>query len=204
VVLGIVLVIACIALALLMGGNRGGSTQQVAAQVNDTFWKRTVLVQALLPVRRQDWRPNIPADAALGNCEERQYRTLDEPVPGSVEVCGTPYVVDTGTGVGEVVQDCQYQVFEDYCDFTTVGWQAIAPLVLEGRDLTPAWPAQRLSDQQRESGRSEEYVVTFQTEDGPVQFVVSSLQEFQQFIQGSRWDLEIDSRGRVISAEPAQ
>lgn len=204
-VVGIVLVVACIAIALLSGGGRGGgATQQVAGQVSDTAWKRAILVQALLPVQRQGWEPEIPSAATVGNCQERLYRTLDEPAPGSVEVCGTPYVEDTGTGVGEVVQDCQYQVFEDYCSYTVPGWQAIAPIVLAGEGLNPAWPNQRLSDQQREAGRQEEYVVTFQTEDGSVQYSVPSLQQFQQFTQGSRWTLEIDGRGRVVGVEPAE
>lgn len=204
-VMGILLVAACIAMALLSGGDRGGggTSQLVSGQVSDTYWKRAILVQALLPVQRQGWQPEIPSGATVGNCQERLYRTLDEPAPGSVEVCGTPYVVDTGTGVGEVVQDCQYQVFEDYCTYTVMGWQAVAPIVLEGRDLSPAWPGQRLSDQQRESGRNEEYVVTFQTEQGPVRFSVPSLQRFQQFTQGSRWNLELDSRGRVVGVEAA-
>ncbi len=205
-VVGILLVVVCIAIAVLAGGGDrgGGVTQQVTAQVSDTAWKRAILVQALLPVQRQGWQPEIPNGATVGNCQERLYRTLDEPAAGSVEVCGTPYVQDTGTGVGEVVQDCQYQVFEDYCTYTVLGWQAIAPIVLSGQGLNPTWPSQRLSDQQRETGRDEEYVVTFQTEDGPVRFTVPTLQQFQQFTQGSRWNLEIDSRGRVVGVEAAQ
>lgn len=203
IVAGIALVAVCVIAALLMG--RGdGSTQQVTGRVSDTAWKRIILVQALLPVQRQDWQPNIPGDATLGNCEERLYQTLDEPVAGSVEVCGTPYIQDTGTGVGEVVQDCQYEVYENYCNYTSVGWQAIAPIVLSGEGLNPAWPSQRLANQQRESGRQEEYVVTFQTETGPVQFNVSGLEQFQRFTQGSQWMLELDSRGRVVGVEPAQ
>jgi ribosomal protein L40E len=204
-VVGILLVVACIAIALLSGGDRGGGvTQQVSGQVSDAAWKRVILVQALLPVQRQGWEPEVPSGATVGDCQERLYRTLDEPAAGSVEVCGTPYVVDTGTGVGEVVQDCQYQVFENYCTYTVMGWQAIAPIVLAGEGLNAAWPSQRLSDQQREAGREEEYVVTFQTEEGPVRFAVPSLEQFRQFTQGSRWNLEIDSRGRVVGVEPAQ
>jgi hypothetical protein len=190
-------------LLLSGGGDGGGPTQRVVGQVSDAYWKRAILVQALLPVQRQDWRDNISAEATLGACEERLYETLDEPAPGSVEVCGTPYVEDTGTGIGEVVQDCQYQVFEDYCSYTVLGWQAIAPIVLDGQGLNPAWPNRQLTDQQRETGRDEEYVVTFQTEEGPVQFSVPSLQQFQQFTQGSQWTLEIDGRGRVVGVEAA-
>jgi hypothetical protein len=185
-------------------GRGGGPAEQVSGRVSDTAWKRVILVQALLPVQRQDWRSNIPGDVDLGNCQERLYETLDEPAPGSVEVCGTPYIEDTGTGVGEVVQDCQYEVYEEYCDYTALGWQAIAPIVLAGEGLDPVWPGQRLNDQQREAGREEEYVVTFQTEAGPVDFTVSSLQQFQQFTQGSQWTLELDGRGRVVGVEPAQ
>jgi hypothetical protein len=84
------------------------------------------------------------------------------------------------------------------------GWQAIAPIVVAGQGLNPSWPSQRLNDQQRETGREEEYVVTFQTEEGPVQFNAQTLQQFQQFTQGSRWNLEIDSRGRIVGVEPAE
>lgn len=198
---GILLVIACIAILLLSGG--GGKTEQMVGQVSGSTWKRVVLVQSMLPVQRQGWRPEIPGSASLGDCQERLYRTLDEPAPGSVEVCGTPYVQDTGTGLGEVVQDCQYQIFEDYCSYTVLGWQAIAPIVLAGEGMNPTWPSQRLNDQQREAGREEEYIVTFQTESGPVQFSVPSLERYQQFTQGSRWTLEVDSRGRVVGVEAA-
>jgi DNA-directed RNA polymerase subunit RPC12/RpoP len=197
---GILLVIACIAI-LLLTSRGGGKTEQMTGQVSAATWKRVVLVQAMLPVQRQGWRPEIPSSATLGDCQERLYRTLDEPAPGSVEVCGTPYVQDTGTGMGEVVQDCQYQLFEDYCSYTVLGWQAIAPIVLTGEGMNPSWPSQRLNDQQREAGREEEYIVTFQTESGPVQFKAPNLAQYQQFTQGSRWTLEIDSRGRVVGVQ---
>lgn len=204
-VVGILLAVACLAIILLSGGQRGGGArQQMAGQVTDATWKRVILVQAMLPVQRQGWEPELPSGATVGDCQERLYRTLDEPAAGSVEVCGTPYIQDTGTGVGEVVQDCQYQIFENYCSYTVLGWQAIAPIVLSGEGLNPTWPSQRLSDQQRESGREEEYIVTFQTESGPVQFNASSLEQYQRFTQGSRWTLEVDSRGRVVGIEAAQ
>ena len=79
-----------------------------------------------------------------------------------------------------------------------------APLVLEGRDFTPRWPETRLGKDQRESERSEQYVITFQTENGPVRYQVPKLQDFTQFTQGSKWTLEVNSRSEVISAQPAQ
>jgi hypothetical protein len=185
-------------------GSGGGRTEQVTGQVSDVQWRRVIAVQALMPITLQDWRDNIASDARIGRCDERLYRTVDEPVPGSVEVCGTPYVEDTGTGVGEVVQDCQYQVYEEYCQYTTLGWQAIAPIVLAGSDFNPQWPTERLGEDRRESGRSEEYVVTFQTENGPVRLTMSSQEKFRQFVEGSEWTLEVDGRGRVVGVEQAQ
>lgn len=186
------------------GGDAGrSSTQQVSASVRDTAWKRVVLLQALLPVQRQDWRANIPSTVSVSGCQDRLYRTYDDPVTDSVEVCGTPYVLDTGTGVGQVVQDCQYQVYAPYCTYTTTAWQSATPLVLQGSGLTPQWPQARLTNEQREAGRQEEYVVTFQTEAGQVSYSAASLQEFQQFSAGSRWVLEVDGRGRVRSVQPA-
>ena len=194
--------VLCIVLFLVMG--RGGGTEQVTGQVSDVQWRRVIAVQALMPITRQDWRDSIASDARIGSCDERLYDTVSEPAPGSVEVCGTPYVVDTGTGVGEVQQDCEYQIYKDYCQYSSMGWQAIAPIVLAGSDFKPQWPTQRLGEDQRESGRSEEYVVTFQTENGPVQFTVSSLEKFQQFVEGSEWMLEVDGRGRIVGVEAAQ
>lgn len=207
-VAGVLLVLACLAVALLAGGGQGddegrGTFQQVVAEVSDVRWKRIILLQALLPVQRQGWRPDIPGGATVGNCRERVYHTFDNPVSGSVEVCGTPYVVDTGTGVGEVVQDCQYQVFEDYCSYTVLGWQPVAPLVLEGSGFTPAWPDRPRGGEVRESGRQEEYVVTFQTADGVVRLATSDLQQFQQFTPGSRWTLQIDKGGQVVGVAAA-
>ncbi len=207
-VAGILVLILCLAVVLFSGGDRGSNqggitVQQVPAQVSDAYWKRAILVQALLPVQRQGWQPDIPSGATVGACQQRVYRTFDAPVPNSVEVCGTPYVVDTGTGVGEVVQDCQYQVFENYCSYTVMGWQTAAPLVLEGSGLSPAWPERPVGDQVRESGRQEEYIVTFQTANGPIRFAVPNLQQFQQFTPGSRWTLQMDERGRVLGVTAA-
>ncbi|MER2598953.1 MAG: zinc finger protein [Caldilineales bacterium] len=204
--LAALLLIGCVLLFSIFsrGGDTGRSaTQQVTGSVGTTAWKRVVLVQALMPVQRQDWQANIPGNVQLNDCEDRLYRTYDEPVANSVEVCGTPYVQDTGTGLGEVVQDCQYQVFAPYCHYTTTAWQNATPLVLEGSGLLAQWPQSSLGTQQREAGREESYTITFQTETGSVRYSTSSAQEFEQFSPGSRWLLEVDSRGRILAIQPA-
>jgi DNA-directed RNA polymerase subunit RPC12/RpoP len=203
IAVGAIALVLCVVLFVVLGSGRG-KTEQVAGTVSDVQWRRVIALQALMPITLQDWRDNIASDAQIGRCEDRLYQTVDEPAPDSVEVCGTPYVLDTGTGVGEVQQDCQYEVYREYCQYTSLGWQAIAPIVLAGSDFNPQWPAERLGEEQRESGRSEEYVVTFQTENGPAQLTVSSLEQFQRFAEGSEWMLEVDGRGRVVGVEAAQ
>ena len=203
IAVGAIALVLCIVLFVVLGSG-GGKTEQTNGQVSDVSWRRVIAVQALMPISQQGWRDQIPSNATLGRCNERLYNTVSEQVPGSVEVCGTPYVVDTGTGVGEVQQDCEYQIFKDYCDYSSMGWQAIAPIVLEGRDFSPRWPESRVGQDQREAGRSEDYIVTFQTENGPARYQAKGQQDFQRFTQGSKWALEVTSGGEVVSVSPAQ
>ncbi len=90
-------------------------TDVVKATVTSTQWERAVTVESYQLVNASDWAVNIPADASISSCSLEYRYDSDEPAEHSEEICGTPYTVDTGTGVGEVVQDCYYRVYEDYC-----------------------------------------------------------------------------------------
>lgn len=193
-------ILACVIFFVMTGSRRS----EMVGRVDGVQWQRVILVQALVPVTRQDWREDIPAGVAVGNCVERVRSVQPEPAPGAVEVCGTPYVVDTGTGVGEVVQDCEYQVYGEWCDYQTTAWQAIAPIVLSGVDLNPRWPNPLFGQDQRESGRQQEYVVTFETEEGELRYTITDPERFAQFTPGSQWQIEQDGFGNIVSVQPAE
>mgnify|MGYP001819764841 CR=1 FL=1 len=111
------LIILCVAIAVgyfVLAGR----TEDLTGTVNGISWERNITIEEQVPVEYDTWQDEIPTGGVIQSCQPRLYRTVDEPVVNSREVCGTPYTVDSGTGFGEVVQDCQYEVYEDYCVYT--------------------------------------------------------------------------------------
>jgi hypothetical protein len=160
-----------------------------------------ILAQA--PVKREGWRDQAPAEARLGQCEERVRGTSDEAVARSRKVCGTAYTVDQGTGAGKVVQDCQYQVLDDWCAYTVQQWTVIDAVVARGADLNPRWPDVSLAAGQREGDRAERYQVEFLANDTSFTYRPDTQQEFQKYAPGSRWTITVDGFGNVTDARPA-
>lgn len=195
------IVIGFVVLLFLYLATRTSATVGV---VSDVTWQRRVAVEALVPVRREAWLTEIPTGVAVGQCRSEVVRTQDEPAPNSVEVCGTPYTIDQGTGFGKVVQDCQYQVYADRCQYTVEEWKAVDTLVTSGEGIVPsAWPALRVTEKQRPGARSEEYVVVFATDGANYKYVVKNPAEAAQFAEGSRWSLEINTFGVLVDVGPA-
>lgn len=179
-------------------------TDAITAQVNDVSWQRQVVILGLAPVSRTDWHDEIPAGADLGACrEEVRYRS-DQPEPGAEEVCGTPHTVDTGSGFGEVVQDCQYLVYDDRCEYTTMEMQPVDTAVLSGANLNPAWPAPQLAAGQELGERSETYVVEFSADGETYTYETRDAAEFARFTPGSRWQLSVNTFNNVVDVEPAE
>lgn len=178
-------------------------TTATVGVVQDVTWQRMVAVEALTPVRREAWLTEIPAGVSVGQCRSEVVRTQDEPAPNAVEVCGTPYTIDQGTGYGEVVQDCQYQIYADKCQYTVEEWKAVDSLVVSGEGLTPTtWPALNLTDKQRAGKRSEQYTIVFETDGETYEYVVKDQEHAAQFNEGSRWSLEINTFGALTDVEP--
>lgn len=199
-VVGLLAVLACFAVVFFLLFR--GSSESVAS-VRDVEWTYTVELQELGPVTHEDWRDQMPSGAQLGSCNPKVRRTESEPVPGATEVCGTPYVVDTGTGQGEVVQDCEYQVTDDWCQYTVDEWKPAGEKDAVGHDLNPKWPTLSLGARQREGERTEEYKVVFDADGKDYVYRPDDLQEFSQFEVGSRWIVETNALGGVTSVEPA-
>ena len=198
----IILAVACLAilgiLYLLFG-----RTSERTGVVRGVEWTRSVEILALMPVEAEDWWDEIPSNSDVISCRSQVRYESENPEPNSVEVCGTPYTVDTGSGFGEVVQDCNYEVSDDYCTYTSVEWAVFDTVTSTGNNLDAYWPSVNLGSDQQEGERAQEYRVTFSTEDGTVTYVTENPSEFGRFVEGSRWVLDVTLTGGVRSVEPA-
>ena len=177
--------------------------QEVTGTVQGLSWSRSIEIEGLHEVSHEAWRDSIPSDAQLGRCTQKVHHTQDDPAPGAKEVCGTPYVVDTGTGHGEVVQDCQYEVYADWCTYTTQEWAKVDVVTVEGDATSPRWPDPILNAQQRLGDRDESYQVYFDTGQEVVTYRTSDPDAFNQYPIGSTWLLRVNARGAASPIEPA-
>ncbi len=195
ILVGVVVLIA----AFVLIGRRSTDT---VGQVADFGWRRTIAVQAFAPVEREAWLDQIPAGSDMIGCQKQVFQTVDQPVPGAREICGTPYIVDTGTGYGKKKQDCEYQVLADYCRYRAMAWISAPPIVLEGRDMNPRWPAASLGSNQRAGGQSEEYYVVFRANDRQYTYTTQNVDEYLRLARGGQWKLTINGFGQITSITP--
>jgi ribosomal protein L40E len=198
IIAGVVLLLILIIVLIINGSRRSAAI----GEVSDINWRRVIAVEALVPVVLEAWKADIPSGASVGSCRQEVYRVQDDPEPGAREVCGTPYVVDQGSGYGEVQKDCRYEILADRCKYESQAWRAIAPIVLQGSDLNPAWPAATLEQNQRSSGRTESYSVTFDVDGKTYSYQPANEAEFVQYSPGSQWRLQVNSFGSVVVEAP--
>jgi hypothetical protein len=166
-------------------------------------WQRAIPIEALVPVEHLGWQDEIPAEAELGACTQELRSVENEPVPESVEVCGTPYTVDTGTGIGEVVQDCQYEVYDDYCRYTVDEWQVVDQAVASGEGFNPQWPVMALQAGQRAlEQRQETYTLVFEADGERYTFNTSDFALWQQAQSDEEWQLTFNRLGSLVQVEP--
>lgn len=202
VVFGAIAIFACIAgfivLMLMLL-----KTDDITGTVMDVSWQRAIAVEAYTTVTESDWLDEIPASADIVACSQEYRYTSDVPVPNATEVCSEAYVEDTGTGVGEVVQDCTYRVYDDYCEYTVMDWVVVDTVTETGQDLNPAWPFLSLTAEQREGLRNEDYTITFRGDGETYTYKTTDSTLFMLAEPGSRWNLSVNTFGAVQSIEPA-
>ncbi len=187
----------------------GFRTSDKTATVTDARWERRIDIVAPMPVRNSAWADQVPAGAASVSCRQEFRYTSSEPVENSREVCGTPYTVDTGTGLGRVVQDCEYEVYDDMCSYTTMQLGVINTVVssgsaLQGNGFAPKWPVANLAADQQLGNRNEQYVCVLAGDGEDYSFTLRTLDEYDQCQPGSQWRLEVNSFGSVVNAEPVE
>ena len=192
----ILVLLACFILSVL--------TKDVTGLVEAVSWTRSIAIEELGPVTREDWRDAIPSDAVVGTCTQKLHHTQDEPDPNAKKVCGTAYTVDTGSGHGEVVQDCEYQVYADWCQYTAQEWQQVDVVTLNGDDLNTRWPDLQMSAGQREGAREETYKIVFDADGKDYTYQTSDAAEFAQCQIGSRWTLQVNKLNQIVSIKPAR
>jgi len=179
-------------------------TKDVTGEVAATAWKRVVAIDALVPVQQQGWRDEIPQGATLESCREELRYTQKEPAAGAIQVCGTPYKVDTGSGYAEVVQDCVYQVYDDRCRYTVLAWTQVDQVVAQGQGDQPYWPAAVPAAGQRQGAVTEVYEVVFDSDGERYTYRTDDPDDYARFAVGSEWVLSINSFGDVTDVQPGQ
>lgn len=169
--------------------------------VQSVAWQRQVQIIEQLPAEHTAWLDQVPANAELGECRDRYRTTSNSPQPNSTEVCGTPYTVDQGSGVGKVVQDCQYEVYDSWCEYTQLEWQVVSIASAQEQDQQPYWPEFSLQPDQREGERDEAYQVIFLVDGKRYDYQVSA-EDFGYFEPGSEWVLKINTFGAITDVQP--
>lgn len=178
-------------------------TSELTGVVTAVEWQRRVVIESFGVVEREDWRDEMPQEADLLSCSEEPRGLQSEP-PASGrydEICGTPYNVETGGGFAEVVQDCEYQVYDDFCTYTVMDWTPLATVESLGADFSPAWPSPALATDQRLGEQNESYVCIFDAGGETYTYSTSSLDEFRACEIGSTWTLNVNALGALISLE---
>jgi predicted nucleic acid-binding Zn ribbon protein len=182
-------------------------TTDLSGQVQSVSWERTIIIEEEKSVEREDsdWQDEVPAEATVISCSDKIRDTQNNPpVSGNYkEVCGTPYTVDKGSGFGNVVQDCEYEIYDDWCKYniTELKWTEVDRAVRTGNDLNPRWPEIGLKSGQRGGDRIEIYKVFFDTTEGQKLFNPDDEGMFKRCTVGSQWTLKVNVLGTVNGIE---
>ncbi len=195
---------AALILLVALGIFLARPSSDIIGTVEDVSWTRSIAIEGLVPVTHENWLDEIPPGVVRGACTQKVHHIQNDPAPNAKEVCGTPYTVDTGSGYGQVTQDCQYQVYADWCEYQVQEWRKVDEVVLNGSGLNARWPDPQLGVRQREGGGEESYEILFDTDGKAYTYITHDPAEFAQFQPGSRWTLRVNKLNAVVSIEPAR
>ena len=182
--------------------NPGGTVSNTLlnAVVSEQKWQTSVEVIGPVDSRGSGWRGDIPNDARNIRCEDRIRYTSDVEKPNSVEVCGTPYAVDLGNGFEQFVQDCVYNVYDSYCQYTVSKLGVVDTATVSGSGPNPEAPY--VDSKYTTGDQSVRYTVTIQDENGKIYTLnPTNLSEYRSYAVGTEYEIEVNSRGRIVNME---
>lgn len=178
-------------------------TKDLNATVASVEWERSIAVEAYLETTDSDWWDQIPADAEVFNCRDEYRYTSEDPEPNSTEVCSEEVVEDTGTGVGEVVVYCTYDVYDQYCDYTAMEWQVVRTETASGYDQSPYWPTVNLASGEQTGTETEAYMIYFETSNRNYTYTTDDLELWLEATPGSAWLIKVNNVGGIRDLKPA-
>ena len=170
------------------------------AVVSSQKWQTSVQVIGPVDSKQSAWEKDVPEDARNVKCKDRKRYTSDEEVPNSVEVCGTPYAIDMGNGFEQFVQDCVYDVYDSYCEYTVSKAGVIDTARASGSGPNPESPY--VDSKYSTQNPSVSYSIELRDENGRTYTLTpSSLTEYRQYAVGTEYQIEVNSRGRIVNME---
>ena len=172
----------------------------VDAVVSAQNWTTSIQVIGLVPSKASAWEDQLPSDAENVRCKDKLRHTYEDEVRGSVEVCGTPYAIDMGNGYEQFVQDCVYEVYEPYCEYTVYKTGVIETRRANGTGPNPELPF--VESQYSTGSQSASYSVSLRDESGhEYRLTPGNLTEYRSFRVGDEYRLEITGSGRIVNME---
>jgi hypothetical protein len=163
--------LGCLAVALVLGlgfctvaGYLALRKTEERVSVRGFEWERTIAVEAERMVRAEAWQSEVPHGARVLS-QHRDVRRTERVQTGTRRVkTGTR---DLGNGFFEdVYQDqpvyTENPVYDTRVSYEALRWVNDRTARAEGHDRSPHWPDPRLGSRERESGRTESYVVVLE------------------------------------------
>ncbi|MFZ5808497.1 MAG: double zinc ribbon domain-containing protein [Chloroflexota bacterium] len=197
ILVSIMFFLACLVLFIMMTRTKGLEGQAIQA-----FWESQLSIESLRPVQRQAWAEEVPPQAENVTCTPKVHHVQEEPAENANKICGTSYVVDTGSGYGEVVQDCKYEVLMDYCQYTVMEWQTIETVTQKGDKLPAMLPSPSLERDQRAGNAVVHYACVVDSSEGQFTYTTTDETFFRQCSPGSKWILELNGFGQLVNITP--
>lgn len=190
-------VIAALLLGLIWLLSR---TEEKIGTVIGKNWSTSVAIEEIVTKTDSAWRDQVPSRGSIVRCSSSVRHTSSSYIAGAEEVCGTPYYVDRGNGYSEQVQDCEYRVYDDYCDYTYKDWDVVDRANASGTDDEPYYAEPTLRRGQREGDRTVHYLVEFSSDSNKTySFEPTTLNEYVSFQLKQQYLLEVNMINSVVT-----